>query len=199
VERREGQGLTDLAPLNTRGAAGPDQGTPGRRHRRWLRARLPMGAGTAAGLVRTARAVFHRPLTGTGQALTTGAISPAHAQVLAASPHDLPTQVAAEADPVLLEAARRLGPPRRRRALAPLRLVADPTAPRPGPNSATSAVGWGWPPRGGMVAVDGWLEPRPARPWWPPWSRWPAPPVPATLVLVASAGPTPWPSWPAAA
>jgi len=32
--------------------------------------------------------------------------------VLAAGTHDLPTQVTAEAEPVLVEAARRLDPPR---------------------------------------------------------------------------------------
>jgi Domain of unknown function (DUF222) len=163
VERREGQRLADLAHLDARRAAGPDQGMPGRSHRRWLRDRLRMGPGTAAGLVPTARALFHGPLTGTAKALTTGAISPGHAQVLAAGPHDLPTHLAAEADPVLLEAARRLDPPRRRRALAPLRLVADPTAPTTRPTAATSAGGWGRPPRGGHGSrwTGSWSRGRP--------------------------------------
>ena len=58
--------------------------------------------------------------------MTDGAISPAHAQVLAAGTQDLPAQVAADAEPVLVDAARRLDPPRLRQAIAHLRLVADP-------------------------------------------------------------------------
>jgi hypothetical protein len=56
--------------------------------------------------VRTARALYRGPLTGTGQAVADGTISPAHAQVLAAGTHDLPDRVVVEAEPVLLEAAR---------------------------------------------------------------------------------------------
>ena len=46
--------------------------------------------------------------------------------MLAHGTYDLPDQVAAEAEPVLLDAARRLDPPQLRRAVAHLRLVADP-------------------------------------------------------------------------
>jgi hypothetical protein len=52
----------------------------------WLRSRLRMGAGVAYRVVRTARAGFRGPLTGTAQALTEGELSPAHASVLAAGP-----------------------------------------------------------------------------------------------------------------
>ena len=77
-------------------------------------------------MVRTARALFRGPLTATAQALTDGEISAAHASALAHGTHDLPAHVAAEAEPALLEAAGRLDPPRLRRVIAHLRLVADP-------------------------------------------------------------------------
>jgi Domain of unknown function (DUF222) len=76
--------------------------------------------------VRTARALYRGPLTQTAQALTQGAISPAHASVLAAGTHDLAGHRTAEAEPVLLAAAGRLDPPRLRRVIAHPRLVADP-------------------------------------------------------------------------
>ena len=65
--------------------------------------------------MRTARALFRGPLRRTAQALCDGEVSVAHAQVLAHGTHDLPEQVAAEAEPVLLEAARHLDPLRLRR------------------------------------------------------------------------------------
>jgi Domain of unknown function (DUF222) len=91
--------------------------------------------------------------------LADGAISPAHAQVLAAGTHDLPTHLALEAEPVLLAAARRLDPPRLRRAITHLRLVADP-------DSADTQAERRHQQRGlwlaatweGMVAVNGLLE-----------------------------------------
>src|SRR5918993_153200 len=49
-----------------------------------------MGAGTASSSVRTARALFRGPLTGTAQALTDGELSVAHAQVLAHGTQPLP-------------------------------------------------------------------------------------------------------------
>ena len=84
-----------------------------------------MGAGTAHASVRTARAVFRGPLWVTAAALTSGAISPAHASVLAYGTQGLPDDLTLEAEPVLLEAASRLDPPRLRRVLGHLRLVAD--------------------------------------------------------------------------
>ena len=42
------------------------------------------------------------------------------------------------------------------------------------------AGGWLTPTLDNLVAIDGLLEPRPARPSWPPWTRWPAPPTPVT-------------------
>ena len=100
----------------------------------WLRARLRMGAGTAAGLVGTARARYHGPLTATAQAVAAGELSPAHAQVLAAGPHDLPAHLAAEAEPVLVAAARRLDPSRPGEwGAAPDRRGATPAAGDGGP------------------------------------------------------------------
>jgi hypothetical protein len=46
--------------------------------------------------------------------------------VLAAGTSDLPARTAAEAQPVLLDAARRLDPPRLRRVIGHLRYVTDP-------------------------------------------------------------------------
>jgi hypothetical protein len=126
VGRLEGHWLGELAAVDARGAAGAEHGVQAGSTAGWLRARLRMGATAASGSVRTARALFGGPLTATAEALTSGAISPAHAQVLASGTHDLPAPTAAEAEPVLVAAARRLDPPRLRRAMAHLRLVADP-------------------------------------------------------------------------
>ena len=112
VDRLEGHWLGELADLDARGAAGAEQGVQAGSTASWLGARLRMGAGTAAGLVRTARALHRGPLAGTAQALTEGTISPAHASVLAHGTHDLPDHTTADAEPVLLDAARRWLPER---------------------------------------------------------------------------------------
>jgi hypothetical protein len=65
---------------------------------------------------------------------------------------DQGVQVAAEAEPVLLEAARRLDPPRLRRAVAHLRLVADPDAADRDREHRHQRRGCGWL--------------RPGRGWW---------------------------------
>src|SRR5215207_8990591 len=111
VDRLEGQWLNELAGVDALGAAGADQGQQVGSTAAWLRNRLRMGAGTAASAVRTARALFRGPLTATAQALTSGELSAAHAQV-AADTHPLPDQVTLQAEAVLVEAARRLDPPR---------------------------------------------------------------------------------------
>jgi hypothetical protein len=126
ADRIEGQWLAELAAVDARGAAGAEEGVQAGSTAAWLRTRLRMSAAAATGSVRTARALFRGPLAATGQAVVDGELSPAHARVLADSTHHLPVQVAAEAEPVLLEAARRLDPPRLRQAVAHLRLVADP-------------------------------------------------------------------------
>jgi len=128
VDRLEGQWLQRLAAVDGRGAAGAEQDTPAASTASWLRNRLRMSAGAAHTHLRTARTLFRGPLTGTAQALTTGEVSPAHAAVLAAGTHDLPTRVSMEAEPVLLEAARRLDPPRLRRVITHLGAALDPEA-----------------------------------------------------------------------
>ncbi|HYN17636.1 MAG TPA: DUF222 domain-containing protein, partial [Actinomycetes bacterium] len=105
LDRMEGVWLQQLATVDGRGAAGADQDQQVGSTAGWLRNRLRLGAGAASSAVRTARALFRGPLVETGQALTDGAISAAHAQVLAAGTQDLPDQVTTEAEPVLVEAA----------------------------------------------------------------------------------------------
>ena len=81
--------------------------------------------------------------------------------MLAAGTQDLPDHVAADAEPVLLEAARRLDPPRLRRAIAHLRLVADPDgADRTSAERRHQRRGvWLSSTWEGMVAVNGLLDP----------------------------------------
>jgi Domain of unknown function (DUF222) len=160
VDRLEGQWLAELADLDARGAAGAEDGVQGGSTAAWLRHELRLGAGTAAGLVRTARALYRGPLTATAQAVAAGTISSAHAQVLAAGTQDLPVHLAVEAEPVLVEAARRLDPPRLRRAVAHLRLVADPdTADHQAELRRQQRGLWLASTWEGMVAVNGVLEP----------------------------------------
>src|SRR4029453_14871556 len=72
------------------------------------------------------RALFRGPLTTTADALVSGAISPAHARVLAHGTRQLPDRVAAAAEPVLVETATHLDPPRLRQAVGYLLQVAAP-------------------------------------------------------------------------
>jgi hypothetical protein len=92
--------------------------------------------------------------------VTDGDLSAAHAAVLAAGTQDLPLHVTAEAEPVLVDAARRLDPPRLRRLLGHLRLVADPQSER---DRAERRHQDRWvrltPTFEGMVVIDGLLEP----------------------------------------
>jgi hypothetical protein len=126
----------------------------------WLRNRLRLGAGAANSSVRTARAVFRGPLTGTARALTDGALSVAHATVLASGTQGLPDHVTMEAEPVLPQAACRLDPPRLRRVLGHLQLVADPDgADRTSEGRHQRRGVWLAPTWEGTVAVDGLLEP----------------------------------------
>jgi len=119
-----------------------------------------MDAGAARGGVRTARALFRGPLTQTATALTDGELSPAHASVLAAGTHQLPHQLTAEAEPVLLEAARRLDPPRLRQVLAHLQEVIDPDTSASQAERRHGRRGlWLSATLEGMVALDGRLEP----------------------------------------
>src|ERR671910_2161609 len=112
VDRLESQWLKELAGVDALGAAGAEADQQVGSTAAWLRNRLRLGAGTAASAVRTARALFRGPLTATAQALTSGELSAAHAQVVAAGTHPLPDQVTIQAEAVLVEAARRLDPSR---------------------------------------------------------------------------------------
>ena len=120
----------------------------------------PHGASTARGAVRTARALFRGPLGGTAQVLVGGVLSPAHAQVLAHGTRHLPDQVTREAEPVLVEAASRLDPPRLRQAVGHLLQVADPDgADRRAQRRHDRRGLWLASTLDDMVAVGGLLEP----------------------------------------
>src|SRR5918993_3073946 len=156
VDRLEGQWLKELATVDGRGAAGAEQGQQAGSTAAWLRNRLRLGTGTASSAVRTARALFRGPLTATAQAVCDGELSVAHAQVLAAGTHPLPDQVTVEAEPVLVEAARRLDPTRLRRLLGHLLQLADPNgADRDRERRHARRGLWLAPTFEGMVAV-GW-------------------------------------------
>jgi len=160
LDRLEGHWLQELAGVDARGAAGADQDGQFGSTAGWLRARLRMGAGAAHTSVRTARALFRGPLAETARALTDGQLSPAHASVLAHGTQELPHHTAAEAEPVLLEAARRLDPPRLRQVLAQLRAVIDPDSTTSQAERRHARRGlWLAPTLDGMVALDGLLEP----------------------------------------
>ena len=160
LNRLEGRWLQELAAVDARGAAGAEQGQPAASTASWLRRRLRLGPAAANGWVRTARALFGGPLAATATALTDGELSVAHAAVLAHGTHDLPAHTTAEAEPVLLAAARRLDPPRLRRVVTHLRLVADPDAADTQAQRQHHQRGlWLAPTLEGMVAVDGLLDP----------------------------------------
>jgi hypothetical protein len=200
VDRLEGHWLKELAGVDARGAAGAGQGQEVGSTAAWLRTRLRLGAGAAAGQVRTARAPVpgsvgrHRPGPDQRRAVARSCrrARPRH--------QTLPEHVTAEAEPVLVEAARRLDPPRLRRVLGHLRLVADPDgADRDRERRQQRRGLWLAATLDGMVASTGCWSPRPARPYWRLWNRWLVRPAPRTSAAVASAALMPWPSWPAAA
>jgi Domain of unknown function (DUF222)/HNH endonuclease len=160
LDQLEGHWLGELADLDAGGAAGAEEGIQAPSTAGWLRARLRLGAGAASTAVRTARALFRGPLAGTAQALVEGEISVAHATVLAAGTHDLDAPTTTKAEPVLVAAARRLDPPRLRRAITHLQQVADPdSADRQAERRHGRRGLWLAPTFEGMVAVEGLLEP----------------------------------------
>ncbi|MFL6217694.1 MAG: DUF222 domain-containing protein [Actinomycetes bacterium] len=160
LDRLEGHWLKELATVEARGAAGAEDGIQAPSTAGWLRNRLRMGATAATSQVRTARALFRGPLTQTGQAVIDGAIAPAHASVLTHGTHDLPAHTAAKAEPVLLEAAQRLDPPRLRRVVAHLQQAADPEAAEARAEHQQQRRGlWLAATLDGMVAIDGLLDP----------------------------------------
>jgi Domain of unknown function (DUF222)/HNH endonuclease len=160
VDRLEGHWLRELAAVDGRGAAGAEHDGLFVCTASWLRRRLRLSKGAAHQAVQTARALFRGPLTGTATALAAGELSAAHAGVLANGTADLPSQTTAEAEPVLLEAARQLDPPGLRRAVNHLRYVTDPeTAEQQAQRRYERRGLWLSSTFAGMVAVDGLLEP----------------------------------------
>jgi hypothetical protein len=160
VDRLEGQWLRELAGVDGRGAAGAEDDTQALSTTSWLRNQLRLGAGAARQAVGTARAVFRGPLAGTARALAAGELSAAHAAVLAAGTAELPAHTTVEAEPVLLEAARRLDPRRLRRVLAHLRAVADPDAADAEQQRRHDRRGlWLASTWEGMLAIQGLLDP----------------------------------------
>ena len=128
---------------------------PGRQHRHQRRADRP--------------SPVRRPLTTTAQALCAGELSAAHTSVLAHGTHDPPDHVAAEAEPVLVAAARRLDPPRLRRVLGHLHLVADPDGASSQAERRHGRHGlWLAPPGRAWSPPTACWSQRPARSCWPP-------------------------------
>ena len=110
--------------------------------------------------VRTARALFGGALPETAAALCAGAISPAHAQVVADGTRELADHVKLDAEPILLDTARRVDPPRLRQAVAHLVQVADPEgADRKAERCQERRGLWLSPTWQDMVAVNGLLDP----------------------------------------
>jgi hypothetical protein len=160
LDRLEGQWLRELAAVDGRGAAGAEDGAHADSTTGWLRGRLRAGHPQASGWIRTARALYRGPLGGTAEALTAGDISPHHAAVLAAGTHQLPPGAAAEAEPVLLQAAVRLDPPTLRKVVTHLAEVADPDAAEAQAQRLHERCGlWMSATLAGMVAIDGLLDP----------------------------------------
>jgi Domain of unknown function (DUF222) len=159
LERLEGHWLRELAGVDGRGAAGADHGTPAESTAGWLRNRTRMGHTDAHQRVRVARALHRGPLPGTAQALAEGELSYQHAAALTRSTQDLPAGTVAAAEPVLLEAARRLDPPGLRKVVGHLCEVADPDAAEQQAQRRHERRGlWVAPTFEGMVAVDGLLD-----------------------------------------
>ena len=135
-------------------------GHPGRLHRQLAAQPPPHGRHRRQQLRADRPGAVPRPLTQTAQALCAGELSPAHASVLAHGTHDLPTQTAAKAEPVLVAAARRLDPPRLRRVIGHLQHAADPDGADRDTERRHGRRGlWVAPTYEGMVALQGLLEP----------------------------------------
>jgi hypothetical protein len=126
LDRLEGTGSSSWPPWMAAAPPGPTRTSRSGRPRPGCAAGCGWAPGAASSSVGTARAVFRGPLSGTARALTDGVLSPAHAAVLAHGTQELAARTAADAEPVLVEAASRLDPPRLRRVLGHLRAVADP-------------------------------------------------------------------------
>jgi hypothetical protein len=151
--------LRRLAALDAQGAAGAEAGVYAPSTAAWLRAQLRMGPAAAKQRVRTARMLHRGPLAGTAQALADGEVSYQHAAALAEVTHDLPPTRVAEAEPVLLDAARRLDPPSLRRLTTHLRDLVDPDHAEERGRARLERRGlWLSPTFEGLVDVEGLLD-----------------------------------------
>jgi hypothetical protein len=113
--------------------------------------------GGAAGAA--ARALHRGPLAATARALAAGEVSYAHAAVLADATGDLPPARVAEAEPVLVDAARNVDPARLRRLATHLRGVLDPDGAEERGRARLERRGlWLAGTFEGMVAVKGLLD-----------------------------------------
>jgi hypothetical protein len=152
--------LHRLAVVDAQGAAGAERGVQFTSTAGWLRARLRMSPGAATQRVRTARALYRGPLTRTGQALADAELSYQHAVVLAEATRDLPPARVAEAEPVLVDAARRLDPAQLRRLATHAREVIDPERAEDRTRRRLDRRGlWLSPTFEGLVDVEGLLDP----------------------------------------
>jgi hypothetical protein len=160
IERLEGQWLRELAAVDGRGAAGTEQAVPAESTAAWLRHRTRMGHTDAHHRLRVARALHRGPLPGTAHALANGEIGYLHAAALTRATQALPPATTATAEPVLLDAARRLDPPTLRKVVGHLCDVADPDAADQQAQRQQDRR-WLWlsPTFEGMVAIDGLLDP----------------------------------------
>ena len=158
-DQLDGLCLRLLAHLDGRGAAGADQGGRAPSTAGWLRAGTRMSHAAASRRVLAARALHRGPLRSTGRALAAGELSYQHAVVLAEATHDLPATTVAQAEPVLLDAARRLDPPRLRQLASHLRELVDPDRADQRARRRLERRGlWLSGTVDGMVAVDGLLD-----------------------------------------
>src|SRR6266511_557988 len=152
--------LRRLAAVDARGAAGAEVGASAPSTQGWLRATTRMSPAAAGQRVRTARALHRGPLVATAAALAAGEVSYQHAAVLADATHDLPPAKVAEAEGVLVDAARRLDPARLHRLAGHLRDVLDPGGSEERGRARLERRGlWLAATFEGMVAVNGLLDP----------------------------------------
>jgi Domain of unknown function (DUF222) len=160
LDQAEADWLRRLATADAHGAAGAERGVQALSTTGWLRATTRMSPALAAQRVRTARALHRGPLAATAAALATGEVSYQHAAALADATSDLPPAKVAEAEPVLVDAARRLDPARLRRLAGHLREVVDPDAAEERTRRRLERRGlWLAATFEGMVDVKGLLDP----------------------------------------
>src|SRR6266545_2918378 len=112
------------------------------------------------GALLAAQALHRGPLRATAAALAQGEVSYQHAAALADATSDLPPAKVAEAEPVLVDAAGRLDPPRLRRLATHLHDLVDPEAADERGRARLERRGlWLSPTYGGLVDVKGLLDP----------------------------------------